>query len=97
MDPLRFWKRLAAFFDRFADHVEGVIILQTNRARRIEQQGPFVATELESALAAPIRTAKLLIEVGKLTVLYKLRTHRPLLGRATPKVDLFYHKTRVSP
>src|SRR5262245_22573601 len=95
MSPVSVGKRLASLFDRFADHVETVIILMTNRARRIEQQVAFVAAEIEHVLAAPIRMAKLFVEVSELRRFHKLRSQRLLLRRSPPQMNLFDHKPQI--
>src|SRR5262245_32263757 len=73
VNEMRLRKLPASCRDRFADHVETVVILLTDRAGWIEQKIPFVAAKIEHALAAPVWMIKLRVEICKLRGLDALR------------------------
>src|SRR5215213_528698 len=87
VNKMRVGECFVPFFDRFTDHVETIIILMTDRARRIEQQVSLVATKIEHAFAPPVRTPELLIEVSKLRRLRELRTQCLLIRRSPPQMN----------
>src|SRR5688572_873966 len=73
MGPVRFGKRAAAVVDSLFDHVEAIIILPLNRARRIEQDASPIPAKIKDELASPIWMTELLVEIRELRRLHRLR------------------------
>src|SRR6185369_12350353 len=95
--PIRLRKCFTTFFNCVTNYVETVIILVTDRARRIEQQVSLVPTEIKHALILPVRMIELCVKIGKLRRLHELRTHRSLFFSSSPEVYFLDHHKKVLP
>src|SRR5688500_20254587 len=93
---MRLGESPAPFFDRFADYIESVVILMTNRARRIEQQISFVTAKVEHQLVRPVGIFELLVEVSKLGRLNELRTKCAFRRSSAPQMYFFHHRAVIT-